>query len=81
MPKCDPFIYLLDDDSCNLEAHCDAACINSEQPPVEMHTDGTPHWDNLLAGDIILEKYLKIFDDEIDLWSPLPCNLARGNFD
>ena len=47
--------------------------MDPEQPPVGISIYGTPHLDNRLASKPISNKYLAIFDDEIDLWSLFPC--------
>ena len=55
------------------EAHSENAFIDSEQPPFRTCIYGTPHLDNSLAGKPLSNKYVNIFNDEIDLWSPCSC--------
>jgi len=53
-----------------VEGSCEG-CIDPEQRPVRKRIYGAPYFDNRLAGKHISNEYLNIFDDEIDLWSPL----------
>jgi len=67
----DLFVHPSDDHSSDTEADGKNACIDPEQPPVRTRICGTPHFDNCLAGKPICNEYFDIFDDEIDLWTPL----------
>jgi len=69
-PHYDCFPHPSDNDCSDTEANGENACIDPEQPPVQIHIYGTPHLDNCLAGNGILNEYFHIFDNEIDLWSP-----------
>jgi hypothetical protein len=65
-----PFLHPSDYDSSDTEADSENACIDPEQPPVQIHICGTPHLDHRLAGKPISNEYFNVFNNEIDLWSP-----------
>jgi hypothetical protein len=69
----DPLLHHSDDDSIDTEAGSENACIDPEQPPVRTRIYGSPHFNNRLSSKRISNKYFNIFDDEIDLCSPLSC--------
>jgi len=66
-PHHDSFLHPSDDDSSDTGADSENACIDPEQPPVQIRISGTPHLDNRLAGRPISNEYFNVFDDEIDL--------------
>jgi len=69
-PGHDPFLRPSEDDSSDAEAESKNACNDPQQPPVQTRIDGTPYLENRLAGKPNSNKYIDIFDDDIDLWSP-----------
>lgn len=72
-PHLDHFHHQSDHESRNTDANCDNAYVDAEQPPVQTHIYGAPYMDNDLTGNKNSNQDFDIFDDEIDLWSPLTC--------
>jgi len=70
-PHHNPFFHPSDDDCSDTEADSENECIDPEQPPVQTRICGTPHLDNCLAGKPISNEYFDVFDDQIDIWSPI----------
>jgi len=69
----DPVLHLSDDDSSDIEADSENACIDPEEPPVRQWIYGNTLFDNRSAGKRISDKYFNIVNDEIYLWSPFSC--------
>jgi len=72
-PHHDPRLHRSDIHSSDAEADSENACIDPEQPPVRTRICATPHLDNCPAAKPISNEYFNIFDNEIDLSSPLAC--------
>jgi hypothetical protein len=65
--------YPFNDNSSDTDANSDFDYFNAEQPPVSTRMYGNSQWNSSLAGMTIRNWYFDIFDNEIHLWSPFPC--------
>jgi hypothetical protein len=72
-PRHNPFLHPSNVDSSDTEDDREKAFIDLEQPPVRTRICDTPHLDHCQVGKSINIKYFDVFDDQIDLWSPFPC--------
>lgn len=72
-PHCNMYLHPSIDESSNTEADGKNASFNPAWPPVWPRIEDTQHVDHLLTCQPTSNEYFNIFDNEIDLCSPLSC--------